>query len=135
MARFPDDYPIAILQGSYRPGHSKRLRVLANRMEWLADKLRSFPGRIGEAPAAAYVLNELATLAIVVEMIEGRFPHGAPQRFTLDELDVLAEAVRARMDPCPSARHDDRHQAVLAKIVQLQTHVSNNIAADQAEKE
>lgn len=134
MARFPDDYPIAILQGSHRPGHSKRLRVLDNRIQWLAAKLPTLPGRIGEAPAAAYMLNELATLAIVVEMIEGRFPMGAPQRFTLSDLDILSASVRARMDHAGLA-DDGRYQTVLAKIKDLQTHIRNSIAADQADKE
>jgi hypothetical protein len=126
VSKFPDDYPIETLQGARRPGHHARMRVLAGRVAWLITKIMTFPERARD-PAAGYLARELATIAIVVEMIEGRFPMGAPQRFTRHELEILRTLVGARA----ALQHDPDYQTLLTKITGIQANIANQAEQEQ----
>ena len=69
MSRFPEDHAIVLLQGARKPSWQKALRALARRTVWLSKKIETFPMR-AQDPAASYLVEELAAVAVAVEAIE-----------------------------------------------------------------
>lgn len=69
MSHFPEDHVIVMLQGAKKPSRKDALRALARRAAWLSNKIETFAGRALD-PAASYLVEELASVAIAVEAIE-----------------------------------------------------------------
>ena len=68
-ARLAEEHAIALLRGGSRPSRKKVLQALARRAAWLSKKIEAFAGRALD-PAASYLVEELASVAIAAEVIE-----------------------------------------------------------------